>query len=104
MLSSLGPEISYKVAELPGAFEMFQPANRNKYDVIVFYHMWQQITADQAEAIEECVSLGKPVVALHHSICAFDDWPEYWKIIGGKYFHKKTILDGKEYQPCTYYS
>ena len=45
---------------------------------------------------------GKPVVALHHSICAFDDWPEYWNIIGGKYFHKATTFKGKIYEPCSY--
>ena len=102
MLSSLGPEISYQVAEFPGAFEMFEPANRNKYDVLVFYHMWQKITDSQAKVLEECIRNGKPLVALHHSICAFDDWPGYWDIIGGKYFHKTTVFKGKEYQPCSY--
>jgi type 1 glutamine amidotransferase len=102
MLSSLGPEITYQVVELPSAFEMFLPENRSKYDVLVFYHMWQQITDEQAKNFAECIREGKPVVALHHSICAFDDWPEYWNIIGGKYFHKPTTFKGKEYQPCSY--
>jgi type 1 glutamine amidotransferase len=102
MLTSLGPKITYQVVEFPAAFDMFLPENRNKYDVLVFYHMWQQITDEQAKVFSECISKGKPVVALHHSICAFDDWPEYWNIIGGKYFHKPTTLNGKEYQPCSY--
>lgn len=102
MLSSLGPGISYQIAEFPAAFDMFLPENRNKYDVLVFYHMWQKITEAQAKVFEECIRGGKPVVALHHSICAFDDWPEYWNIIGGKYFHKTTSFKGKEYQPCSY--
>jgi type 1 glutamine amidotransferase len=41
-------------------------------------------------------------VALHHSICAYDDWPEYFNIIGGKYFHKPTTVNGKEYAVCSY--
>jgi len=102
MLSSMSPEISYQINELPSAFDMFKPENRNKYDVLVFYHMWQTITEDQKNALAECIRDGMPVVALHHSICAFDDWPEYWKIIGGKYFHKATMLNGKEYAPCSY--
>ena len=102
MLSSLGPTITYQVAELPGAFEMFLPENRSKYDVLVFYHMWQKITEEQAKVVAECIGDGKPVVALHHSICAFDDWPEYWNIIGGKYFHKPTTFKGKDYAPCSY--
>jgi hypothetical protein len=102
MLSSLGENITYEVSELPAAYDMFQPRNRNKYDVLVFYHMWQKITEEQAILFAECIKEGKPVVALHHSICAYDDWPEYWNIIGGKYFHKITTFKGKEYQPCSY--
>lgn len=102
MLSGLAPEISYQVAELPGAYDMFLPENRGRYDVLVFYHMWQTITDYQAKNMADCISEGKPVVALHHSICAFDDWPEYWNIIGGKYFHKATTFKGRSYEPCSY--
>lgn len=102
MLSSLAPEITYEVAELPGAFDRFLPENRSEYDVVVFYHMWQKITEEQAGTLADCISKGKPLVALHHSICAFDDWPEYWNMIGGKYFHKETTFKGKVYQPCSY--
>jgi hypothetical protein len=102
MLASLGPQITYQVAELPSAFEMFKPSNRDKYDVLVFYHMWQTITDEQAKIFADCIRQGKPVVVLHHSICAFDDWPEYWNIIGGKYFHKPTTFNGKEYAACSY--
>jgi type 1 glutamine amidotransferase len=102
MLESLGPGITYKLAALPDAYEMFLPENRDQYDVLVFYHMWQKISDEQAKAFEECIRNGKPVVALHHSICAFDGWPGYWDIIGGKYFHAVTNFKGKEYQPCSY--
>ena len=47
-------------------------------------------------------SEGKPLVALHHSICAFDNWPEYLNIIGGKYFHKPTTINGKNYPVSSY--
>src|SRR5450759_4888582 len=97
MLASLGENITYQVAELPAAYDMFLPENRSKYDVLVFYHMWQQITDEQAKVFADCIRQGKPLVALHHSICAYDDWPEYYNIIGGKYFHKPTTVNGKEY-------
>jgi uncharacterized protein len=102
MLSGLGDNISYEVAVLPGAYTMFQPENRNKYDVLVLYHMWQEITPEEAKNFSECIKEGKPLVVLHHSICAYDDWPEYFNIIGGKYFHKPTTINGKEYQVCSY--
>jgi len=102
MLSSLGPSISFQILELPAAFDMFRPENRNKYDVLVFYHMWQKISAEEARIFDDCIRQGKPLVVLHHSICAFDEWPLYWEIIGGKYFHTQTTYKGKVYGPCSY--
>jgi type 1 glutamine amidotransferase len=102
MLASLGENITYKVAELPGAYSLFLPENRNKYDVLVLYHMWQEITPEQAKTFADLIWEGKPLVVLHHSICAYDDWPEYFNIIGGKYFHKPTTINGKEYPVCSY--
>ncbi len=102
MLASLGANITYQIAELPAAYNMFLPANRVKYDVLVFYHMWQKITDEQAKNLSDCIKQGKPVVALHHSICAYDDWPEYFNIIGGKYFHKPTTVNGTEYPVSSY--
>jgi type 1 glutamine amidotransferase len=102
MLSSLGSNLTFEVVEFPAAFEMFNTENRDKYDLLLFYHMWQKITPEQQKVFADCIESGKPVVALHHSICAFDDWEEYWHILGGKYFHKPTIVDGKEYAACSY--
>jgi uncharacterized protein len=101
MLSSLDKNISFTIAELPDAFKMFEPENRNKYDVLVLYQWWQKITEEQKKAFSDCISEGKPVVALHHSICSFDDWPEYINIIGGKYLHKPTVVNGETYPAST---
>jgi type 1 glutamine amidotransferase len=101
MLASLDKNFTSQVVEFPAAFDQFLPENRGNYDVLVFYHRWQQITPEQEKIFAECIREGKPLVVLHHSICAFDDWPEYRNIIGGKYFHKPTTVDGKEYSACT---
>lgn len=102
MLGSLGKDITSEVVEFPSAYDQFLPENRGNYDVVVFYHMWQKSTPEQEKIVAECIREGKPLVVLHHSICAFDDWAEYWNIIGGKYFHKPTVVDGKEYAKCSY--
>lgn len=102
MLNSLGNKFTWEVVEFPDAFKMFLPENRSKYDVLLFYHMWQKITPEEQDAFASCIRSGKPAVVLHHSICAFDNWEEYWRITGGKYFHKPTVLDGKEYPACSY--
>ena len=36
MLASLGENITYQIAELPAAYDMFLPQNRDKYDVLYF--------------------------------------------------------------------
>ena len=102
MFAALSENITYQIAELPSAYDMFLPENRDKYDVLVFYHMWQDITDEQAKVFSECIRDGKPLVVLHHSICAYDNWPEYLNIVGGKYFHKPTVINGKEYPACSY--
>jgi type 1 glutamine amidotransferase len=102
MLKSLGDNFTFTIEELPDAYKLFLPENRNSYDVLVFYHMWQTINKEQEVSIADCIRGGKPLVVLHHSICAFDDWPEYINITGGKYFHKPTIVNGKEYPVSSY--
>jgi hypothetical protein len=102
MLASLGDNITYQISELPAAYDMFLTENRSKYDVVVLYHMWQTITDEQAEMFADCIRQGKPMVVLHHSICAYDDWPEYMNIIGGKYFHKPATINGIEYPASSY--
>jgi len=102
MLNSLGSAFTCEVRELPDAFDMFSPVNRNKYDVLVFYHMWPELTKEQAENMAGCIREGKPLVVLHHSICAFDEWDEYMHITGGRYFHQSKTIAGKEYPPSSY--
>ncbi|HWR99568.1 MAG TPA: ThuA domain-containing protein [Prolixibacteraceae bacterium] len=102
MLGSLGQGITSEIVEFPAAYDQFLPENRGNYDVLVFYHMWQKSTPEQEKIFADCIREGKALVVLHHSICAFDEWTEYRNIIGGKYFHKPTVVDGKEYDKCSY--
>lgn len=102
MMTALEPDITWEIAELPKAYNMFLPENRSKYDVLVFYHMYQEIDGEQQKVFAECIAGGKPLVVLHHSICAYDNWEEYSRIAGGKYFHKTTFFEGKTYNPSSY--
>jgi uncharacterized protein len=102
MLTGMDKFISFEIKELPTAFGMFSPENIDKYDVLVFYHMWQSISDEQKKTLSECIFKGKPLVVLHHSICAFDSWEEYTHIIGGKYFHQPSVINGKQYPVSSY--
>jgi type 1 glutamine amidotransferase len=102
LFESMSGTISYKIVPFPEAFSMFTPQKRNEFDVVVFYHMWQTITREQESDIIDCFRQGKPLVALHHSICAFDKWDEYMHIIGGRYFRDTSVVEGKVFPPSTY--
>jgi type 1 glutamine amidotransferase len=60
------------------------------FDVIVLYDMWQPISDKAKENFVTLLRRGKGLVALHHSIANYVDWPEYERIIGGKYHLKDT--------------
>ena len=102
LLKSLGKEFSYSIVEFPDAYDRFRVEKRDGYDVLVFYHMWQTIDPEQQAWLAGCIWDGKPLVVLHHSICAFDGWPEYIRMIGGKYFHLPTAVDGITYPASSY--
>lgn len=102
LFESMSGSISYKIAPFPEAFSMFTSQKRNEFDVVVFYHMWQTITEEQKSDMIDCFRQGKPLVALHHSMCAFDNWDEYMHLLGGRYFHDSTVVEGKAFPPSTY--
>jgi len=82
--------------------ELFEDISDWKYDVIVFYHMTQKISPKRQANFQRLLENGVGVVALHHSIGAFQNWPEYAKIVGGKYLLSEMEIDGVKYAPSTY--
>jgi type 1 glutamine amidotransferase len=59
-------------------------------------------TPQQEKNFVELIKSGMPLVCLHHNLCSRDDSQIFHQILGGQYVHKPTIIDGKEYAPCTY--
>lgn len=55
------------------------------FDVLVFYDMWRKISDNEKAAYLKLTREGKPFLFLHHSIVSYQDWPEFEKIVGGKY-------------------
>jgi hypothetical protein len=95
-------EIQVQAVEHPKAFEHFKPAAAQQYDVVVLYDMWQEIPAEARENFEKLLRQGKGLVALHHCLASYQNWPEYEKIIGGKYYLEKRKIDEKEIPASTY--
>ena len=60
-----------------------------KFDAVVFYDMHKTITDEEKQSYYRLLKAGKGLLFLHHSICAYQDWPEYESIVGGKYYEMK---------------
>ncbi len=83
-------EVSYVVLEDSGSVDPFSYALENDMDVLVFYHMTRYISEDRQAALLKLLEQGKGMVFLHHSLVAYQNWPEFEKIIGGRYFLDST--------------
>jgi len=80
------PDIEFKEVLYPAAAEFRAPDRAAAFDVLVFYDMFTGLDAKAKEGFARTIREGKPAVFLHHAIGSHQDWPEYEKIIGGRYY------------------
>jgi type 1 glutamine amidotransferase len=69
----------------PDGNELVASPEVDEYDVLVFYDMINDITPAQQQAYIKLLKRGKPMIFLHHSLVSYQGWPEFAKIVGGKY-------------------
>lgn len=72
------------------------------FDVVVLYDMYMPITDAQKEGYARTFRNGKPLVVLHHALANFKDWPEYRRMIGGRYFVEQHVEGGATKPASTY--
>jgi len=90
------PEISVRSVAQPEAQSLFTEEAAAGYDLMVWYDMWQPISEGAKKDLLARIREGKGLVALHHSIASYQDWPEYLELIGGRYHLQGWKLDGVE--------
>lgn len=90
------PEISFQAVEHPHAQALLKADAAKDYDVLVLYDYHQEISDEAKADFIARLKEGKGLVVLHHAIADYQEWPEYRKIIGARYFLKKTVVDGVE--------
>ncbi len=95
-------DIEYVEAQLKDDSEIFEDVSGWDYDVIVFFNMTQKISPKRRENFTKLVKDGVGVVALHHSMGSYQEWPEYIKIIGGRYNLKASEAGGVKREASTY--
>ena len=79
------PDLVVKEVKQPDAQAWFAPDKADQYDVMVWYDMWQDISEQARKDLLELLNHGKPLVAIHHCIASYQEWPEAIKIVGGKF-------------------
>ncbi|NOX53398.1 MAG: ThuA domain-containing protein [Planctomycetes bacterium] len=98
------PDVTYSKTQYPAAADELKPELTKRYDVLVFYDMWSKpLTDQQKRDFVALLQKGIGVVALHHTLAAHRDWPEYAKIIGGRYVIRPTKIGGKELPKSSYF-
>src|SRR2546426_4147576 len=55
------------------------------YDVVVLYDIRQKMSDSQKAKFLSLFDKGIGLVVLHHALVSYQHWPDYEKIIGGKY-------------------
>ncbi|MCS7223645.1 MAG: ThuA domain-containing protein [Armatimonadetes bacterium] len=92
-------DVVFEEFRQPEANRLWEGDRINDWDVVVLYDLWQEITDAQKEGfIRALKERGKGLVALHHSIANYQNWSEYTKIIGARYFLAPgKAPDGTEY-------
>jgi type 1 glutamine amidotransferase len=81
------PEITFTSAEHASNTNatVFDRDDLSSYDVVVLYDMPKEITEAQKKKFLALFDKGIGLVVLHHALVSYQHWPEYEKIIGGRY-------------------
>ena len=89
-------DIAYTHTPQKDQSELFEDIANWPYDVIVFYNLTQQISDKRRANFLALMDRGVGVLALHHSLGAYNPWPEFKRIVGGKFFMPGEKEEGGE--------
>jgi type 1 glutamine amidotransferase len=88
--------IQYDHFAQPNANKAIAEKTAANYDVVVFYDMWQKISEKEKQAYLEMTGQGMPLLFLHHSLVSYQNWPEFEKLLGGKYVERSPVIPEDE--------
>lgn len=74
-----------EAAHEAGGPTVFDRDDLATFDAVVLYDMQKSISDSQKKNFLSLLDRGVGLVVLHHAIVSYQHWPEYEKIIGGKY-------------------
>ncbi|MBN1441780.1 MAG: DUF1080 domain-containing protein [Planctomycetes bacterium] len=94
--------IAHRHESHPRALETLTTGAAKEFAAIVLYDMYQPITPEQQKAYAALIRGGTGLVVLHHAIADFQGWPEYERMVGGKFFLAARTQDGETKPPSGY--
>lgn len=96
------PNVEWTLAEHPDAHRLLVPDEAARFDVVVFYDLWQTIDDTSKHNMVALTRTGKGLVFLHHALGGYEDWPEYANLVGGRWSSRTREVYGKSRAPSTY--
>ncbi len=81
--------VAYDFLIQPEANRFLAITEEIPYDILLFYDMWQPINEEEKAAYIRLTEAGKPMIFMHHSLVSYQEWPEFEKLIGGRYKENK---------------
>lgn len=96
------PGVSVERAKFPEVAARLKPGLEKDFDVIVRYDMYGPASPEERKNFLDLMATGIGLVATHHCITSHPAWPEYARLIGGKYLLKPETLDGRDYPKSAY--
>jgi len=78
----------------PGKLKVVVVTGGHAFEREPFFKIFDSIEAISRKNFLRLLDQGVGVVALHHTMGSFQEWPEFKNIIGTKYYLKDTMEDG----------
>ena len=69
----------------PDALELLASERAESYDLIIFYDFIPDMEQKDSIIFLNLAQKGQSMLFLHHSLCSFQKWDGYEKLVGGKY-------------------
>ena len=91
-------DLQYIHVDLPDHSEIFEDISAWNYDVIIMHNSGQRISGKREQNFLTLLQRGVGLVVIHHAVCAYEDWPEFRKIEGTKFYGAAEVYEGKRYE------
>jgi hypothetical protein len=96
------PDIGYDFLIQPEANRYLASVDTLPYRLLIFYDMWEPLKEEEKNAYLKLTESGKPMLFLHHALVSYQEWPEFEKIIGGRYVQDMKNGRSKPEELSTY--